>query len=421
MVGAGPCGSALALQLVRQGIRVDLVEALNPHQHLARGEGLMPSGLEALARLGVGEALAGVERRPLQSWDFWLEGRPLFAVAEPMGAGPACSLIDTPGLLEALLGEARRHAALRWHPGRTVTGLRWGASMAEAITPGQHGQPRVTGVQFDDGTCLHADLVLACDGRRSTLRQLAGLELRASDSEVSVLWFVLEGEATAGVERWLAGRFVTLVGEGGSLALFSPAGGGLRLGWLVDHAAEKPGGAGACSDPPPWPERWARISPADLALLWRSLSTAAVGDPVAVSLRPGLTQRWQRGGLLLLGDAAHPMSPLRAQGLNMALRDAVVAAAALLPLLQPGVWAGLAAEERQRRLDAALASVERQRTPEILRIQALQQEELNRALLLRRNPWLRRLLAATAAWSGPLLSRRWQAGQPTLRGGLPLG
>jgi len=60
------------------------------------------------------------------------------------------------------------------------------------------------------------------------------------------------------------------------------------------------------------------------------------------------------------------------------------------------------------------------RLPELRAVQALQRQELGRGELLRQQPWLRRLLAATARVSGPLLSRRWQAGQPTLRTGLPL-
>ena len=140
--------------------------------------------------------------------------------------------------------------------------------------------------------------------------------------------------------------------------------------------------------------------------------TAAQRFPI----KAGLASPWSRPGLLLLGDAAHPMSPLRAQGLNMALRDAVVAAEILLDArrgLDPGSSEGLAA------LDQTVERVVQTRLPEIRAVQALQRQELARAELLRQRPWLRQLLAATAPWSGPLLSRRWQAGQPTLRHGLP--
>jgi 2-polyprenyl-6-methoxyphenol hydroxylase-like FAD-dependent oxidoreductase len=176
------------------------------------------------------------------------------------------------------------------------------------------------------------------------------------------------------------------------------------------------------------------------------LPAASLRPPLRFAIRPGLAPGWERPGLLLLGDGAHPMSPLRAQGLNMALRDALVAAEHLLPLLVPPPAASAAntssssssnadanananastsgarpaPDQRLQQLDAALVAVRRLRLPEISKVQALQRQELARAELLRRLPILRRLLAATARWSGPLLARRWLAGQPTLRSGLPL-
>jgi 2-polyprenyl-6-methoxyphenol hydroxylase-like FAD-dependent oxidoreductase len=129
---------------------------------------------------------------------------------------------------------------------------------------------------------------------------------------------------------------------------------------------------------------------------------------VRLPVRVGLCPRWQRPGLLLLGDAAHPMSPLRAQGINMALRDALVAARHLGPALLDGEPAAI---------DAAAAAVVAARRPEIRRIQALQEQEARRAELLRRRHRLRGLLARTARWSGPLLARRWLASQRPLRDG----
>ena len=59
IVGAGPAGTALAWQLSRQGIPLTLVEASRTWERPFRGQGLMPSGLEALAALG---------RRLLEGW-----------------------------------------------------------------------------------------------------------------------------------------------------------------------------------------------------------------------------------------------------------------------------------------------------------------------------------------------------------------
>ena len=412
VVGAGPAGSSLALVLARAGVTVELVESQPRHSALVRGDGLMPSGLEALSRMGLAPLMASLPRRELRGWSFHLEGRALFSVDEPIGGSVPCSLIDTPALLEGLLAQAQSCPSLTLRRGLAVKAL---VLDPEGKVPGNGGPARVAGVVLDDGTHLPADLVVGCDGRGSTIRRLAGLELNEDNPALEVLWFELENEAAAHLQPWIAGRFATLIGDAGSYALFGTARGGVRVGWLQER--------GAPGAPLPWPERWARSSPPELAALWRSLPTANVGPPLRLAVRSGLAPRWQRPGLLLLGDAAHPMSPLRAQGLNMALRDALVAAERLLPVLGTS---GAAAEEppqrreRLQQLDQALVAIAEARLPEIRAMQALQRQELGRGELLRRHPWLRRLLAATATVSGPLLSRRWQAGQPTLRTGLPL-
>ena len=439
VVGAGPAGSAFALLLARAGVAVELVESQQRHSALIRGDGLMPSGLEALNRMGLASLLATLPRRELRGWSFLLEGRSLFSVAEPFGGSVPCSLIDTPALLEGMLAEALACPNLTLRRGRAVKEL---LLEPEDTLPGSEGPARVAGVVLDDGTKLPAELVVGCDGRGSTIRRLAALELNEDNPPLEVLWFELENAAAAHLQPWIAGRFATLIGDAGSYALFGTARGGVRLGWLRER--------GAAGSSVPWPERWARSAPPELAALWRSLPTTSVGPPLRLSVRSGLAPRWQRPGLLLLGDAAHPMSPLRAQGLNMALRDALVAAEWLLPLLSAGGGAGgdeascgdecgeaiavgagrmapgpAAEEPPQRRafqeqLDQTLVAIAAARLPEIRAVQALQRQELGRGELLRRQAWLRRLLAATAPVSGPLLSRRWQAGQPTLRTGLPL-
>jgi 2-polyprenyl-6-methoxyphenol hydroxylase-like FAD-dependent oxidoreductase len=109
---------------------------------------------------------------------------------------------------------------------------------------------------------------------------------------------------------------------------------------------------------------------------------------------------WARPGALVIGDAAHTMSPVGGQGINLALRDAIVVANRLVPALRAG--AGPAA------LDAAAAAIEIERAPEIERIQAL--AALPPKLVLARGvvprlarsvlPWLLRLPLARARAGG---------------------
>jgi len=401
IVGGGPAGLALAWQLSRQGIPLTLVEASRSFERAFRGQGLMPSGLEALAALGLDPWPPSVPRRPLGGWSFVVDRRPLFTVREPMGSPVPCTLIEQGALLRHWHGRLEQQPGVRRLCGQPVVAL-------------LEANGRVTGVGLADGRQLTAPLVVACDGQGSRLRALSGLPYAGGKAPLEVLWFRLRGAASGAIEAWLGDRFVTLVGESGSGALFCRADAGVQLGWSV--GAET--GARGAAD---WLERWAAAAPADLAALLRALPPQAVRGPRRLPGRVGLAGRWHRPGLLLLGDAAHPMSPLRAQGLNMALRDAVVAAALLAPALLAPALAGGKAEALRQALDAVLPRIEAARLPEVVAVQALQAEEAARAELLR-NRWLRGMVAASAPLSGPLLARRWQASQRVLRDGLaPLG
>ena len=86
---------------------------------------------------------------------------------------------------------------------------------------------------------------------------------------------------------------------------------------------------------------------------------------------------WCAPGALVLGDAAHTMSPVGGQGLNIALRDAVVAANQLVPVLSSG---GGASE-----VDAAARRVEVERLPEVKTIQQMQ--SIPPRFLLKRTWW----------------------------------
>ncbi|MEB3332808.1 MAG: FAD-dependent monooxygenase [Synechococcaceae cyanobacterium] len=385
--GAGPAGAALALQLVRRGVEVQLIEACADLDRPFRGEALMASGLEALAGLGLDPLPATIPSRRLRGWSFHLDGRLLFDVPEPDGSGPACTLIRQGPLLRALLEQAGRHGGFRYLEGQSVAAL---------LRDGE----RISGVRLADGRQLVADLVVACDGRSSLIRRLAAIELEPLEAPIALLWFRLEAAATATIAAWLDGRFATLLSTAGDLTLVETASGDLQLGWLLRQQEQ--------GDPLPWPQRWARCAPPELARLLTALPATAIHAPVQLSLQAARASCWQKPGLLLLGDAAHPMSPLRAQGLNMALRDAVVAAALLAEPLKRGDRAGLA---------AASAQIETTRLREIRIIQSLQAREAGRGALLAQ-PARRRMLAEAARWIGPGLGMVWQASQRQLRRGV---
>ena len=92
-----------------------------------------------------------------------------------------------------------------------------------------------------------------------------------------------------------------------------------------------------------------------------------IEGPTRLNVLVGCAPAWITPGVLLLGDAAHPMSPVRAQGINLALRDAVVAANHLVPVLREGGG--------PEALDAACRAAQAEREPEVARAQKLQRRE----------------------------------------------
>jgi 2-polyprenyl-6-methoxyphenol hydroxylase-like FAD-dependent oxidoreductase len=399
VVGAGPTGSCLALQLARTGWDVTLVEAAAPGgPRPYRGEGLMPSGLEALEGMGLWPLPAGVRHRPLRGWAVVLERRPFFDVLEPLGADRGCWLVDQETLLEHLRLELGGQSGIQLLEGRAVRGL-WRPT-------GPLG--RVEGVVFADGEEVGADLVVGADGRHSLVRQLGALELQQEVAGEEVLWFRLAGPDVAALEQWLGGRFLTVVQGGLSFALFQEAAGeALRLGWVAE------GNVGRPEQTAGWRQRWCDALPEEAAALLRQVPDPAISGPQRLPVRVGRAPCWHAPGLLLLGDAAHPMSPVRAQGLNMALRDALLTARLLAPLPQGSTGSPAA------RIDALLPLIARQRLPEIRLMQELQAREAGLGALLRQQGWLRWGLARTAPWSGVGARLRWIQQQHRLRQGLP--
>ena len=383
VVGAGPAGLSLALQLARRGQAVTLVEASTSFSRQFRGEALMPCGLEALAHLGLGDLHQQLPHRSLAGWSVWVEGQRLFHVAEPMGSLQPCTLVAQEALLEHLLELAQQQPRFRWLPGQPVKHL-------------LRREGQISGVELASGEQLEADLVIGCDGRGSLLRRQAGLALDASGVGLELLWFKLPGPLPAELD----GSFNTLLAGGQIGSACIGARGELQLAWLLRADQQNPP-----ADSPLWPERLARLLPPPFAAVLRERADA-LSTPQRVSVQVGMASSWRQPGLLLLGDAAHPMSPVRAQGINMALRDGVVAAH----------WLSRAGSAED--LDAAAAAVELQRRPEIQRMQTLQSAEARQGHLVGHTALLRHSLVRLAPLLGPVASRIWRQRQGPLREGI---
>ncbi|QIR35799.1 monooxygenase [Tolypothrix sp. PCC 7910] len=388
IVGAGPTGATLALLFAKRGITVKLIEASRNFYRVFRGEGLMPSGLDALEQMGLLPILKRIPHHALDAWEFFLDNQLLFRVEEPFEiGGKPTTLVSQPALLEALIAEASTYANFEFIQSVAVKDLLW-------------EEQRVSGIKLNDERCINADLVIGADGRNSIVRQRADLDLQHYDKTFDVLWFKLANSPDFQSEN----IFYSILEGDRAFALFEGAEGNLQLGWSLN---EKSANDWREVD---WPSMLLSASPPFLAKhLQQNVQT--IERPVLLSVVVGRCPRWYKAGLLLLGDAAHPMSPIRAQGINMALRDVIVAANHLVPILR-------SAKLEQTNLDAILPQIQAQREPEIVLVQRLQAQEQSLAELLGENPVLRWTLIKLIGVLRHILRHSWLLRQIRLRQGI---
>lgn len=361
IVGAGPAGAATAFLLARRGVPVTLVERERDLERVFRGEALMPTGMDALHQMGLGAALDALPWRPLASWEVFLDGREILRVDEPRAAlgARALRVVPQPQLLRLLIDAARAASpAFRFVDGATARDVVRDASGrvrgVRASTPG------------GGESVLEADLTLGCDGRASTLRRRAGLELALLPESYDVLWFKLPAP------DGLAARApIQIFASGPDVALgYVSWDGRLQLAWMIEK------GSWRALRERDWLGELVRLLPATLAAHLRT-QAAELEGPALLDVVVGRCPRWSAPGLLLLGDAAHPMSPVRAQGINMALRDAIVAANHLVPACADS-----------GDLDAAARAIAAERAREVVRVQRLQLREVRGQRWARQRPWL---------------------------------
>ncbi|MEM8718802.1 MAG: FAD-dependent monooxygenase [Cyanobacteria bacterium P01_G01_bin.39] len=388
IVGAGPTGAVMALLLVRRGIKVKLIEASRDFKRQFRGEGLMPSGLDALEQIGLLKLLADLPHQTIDAWEFLLSDRKLFRVKEPLeNNGRHCITVSQPHLLTAIIESAQTYSQFEFIQGEAVQDL-------------LSANNRVGGVKLSSGTEITADLIIAADGRNSVLRNKAGINLTKLQNKIDILWFKLD----SGTLSTSSNIFYSIIQGQDAFGLFRASSGQLHLGWGL-HADDNYDWKNL-----DWAAKLAATSPAWLA---KHITThkESLTKPMLLSVVVGRCDRWSRPGLILLGDAVHPMSPIRAQGINMAFRDAIVAANHLVPLLTQ-------AEVNLAQIDAVLPLIQQAREPEIIRIQQLQAQEMAQAELLHSSVFVRWGARTFAPIIRPVVKASWLKRQKQMRQGV---
>jgi len=380
IVGGGPAGMMLGYLLGRAGVSTVVLEKHADFLRDFRGDTVHPSTLQIMHELGLLADFLKLPHAELHALSAEIGDRS-FKVADFARVPTTCrfiALMPQWDFLNFLAEDGRRFASLKIMMSTQVTSL----AQAGGRVVGIHA------VASDGPLEVRAKLVIGCDGRASTVRAAANLEVQDLGSPIDVLWFRLskkpgDPEQVLGhlesdtiivtIDRNDYWQCAFVIGKGGvervhanGLETFRAAvAQGVR--YLADRVDE----------------------------------LKSFDDVKLLSVSVDRLTRWSKSGLLCIGDAAHAMSPVGGVGINLAIQDAVATANLLAAKLKAGTLK-----------DDDLDRVRQRRLFPVKVIQRLQVAIQNRVLkpavsgAAKRNltaPWVVKMLDGNA-WL-----RRWPA------------
>jgi len=343
IAGGGPAGAVLALLLARRGVPVTLLEMHKDFDREFRGDTVHPSVMEILDQIGLADKLHEIPHTKVTGPTLQFANGPFrpFDLGRLKTRFPYILMVPQVRFLEFITREAAKYPQFKL------------VMQANARQLAEENGV-VSGVRYLASDGLHevrATLTVGADGRFSQLRRLAGFEPIKTSPPMDVLWFRLPklpgepevvGGAFGGIGR---GRILILLErtDHWQAGLVFPKGEYQELRAKGVEAMRR-----TITEIEP---RYARH--AESLTDWQQLTL--------LSVESSRCPIWHKPGLLLIGDAAHVMSPVGGVGINYAIQDAAVASNVLTKPLLAG-----------RVSDADLAEVQRQREWPTHAIQAMQ-------------------------------------------------
>jgi len=312
IIGAGIGGSTLALALRQRGLAADVYEQALELREIGAAVALHANGTRELERLGCLDAIAAVSTEPTEIiWRGWRDDRRIASF--PIAKGGAYRARFGAPYFGIHRSELQRVLAAALGP----DGLHLGHRLI-ALSENK----KVVKLDFANGKSAEVDVLIGADGQHSLVRHYVAGEERVAYSGTSGFRGIVPARDLPSLPDPQAVQF--WMGPNAHLLHFALG----PLGSDVNFLAVVEG-------PASWiHESWVAPVTHDVAAAaFEGWHPAVVEMVCAVShnLRWGLFEirplrTWQRGRVVLMGDAAHGMLPHHGQGANLTIEDAITLA-----------------------------------------------------------------------------------------------
>jgi 2-polyprenyl-6-methoxyphenol hydroxylase-like FAD-dependent oxidoreductase len=308
IVGGGPAGLTLALELVKRNLDVVVIEQSKEYNRTFRGESVSPDSVCILDNLGILKKIQQHGLITTQNLEVIENNKKILDVDFKDFKYDYNYPIDLPQpvLLEALVKEASRYKGFQI----------WRGTICNELIKAEN---TITGIKCKtpEGIInISAHLTVGADGRFSRVRELAECDYQKIPLKRDFMWFKLPLPL-----HWNESTYRVKI-VGGHHALFIPTYPKmLRVGFNIPKGSlqeVKKQGIQYLH------EMVAELEP-DIANSVKE-NVKSWSDTSVLEIFTTVVPKWYRDGLVLIGDAAHTLSPVLAQGVNHAIIDAVTLA-----------------------------------------------------------------------------------------------
>ncbi|MFL6562351.1 MAG: FAD-dependent monooxygenase [Bacillus sp. (in: firmicutes)] len=309
IVGAGPGGALLGYLLAKEGISTIVLERHVGIDKEFRGEHLNSDGERVLKKYGLYDQVEQSGLLLMEQVEYWQHGEVIKTVKPAEGERHVGIHVPQKNLLSVIIRESEPYKNFKLMMGTKVTELIF------------NNNGCVTGLKAKNGdqeVIIKSKIVVGADGRFSTVRKLAEMPFTTIKHGYDLLWAKIP--SPAGWEPTIKNALV----NGQLMALFTQAGGFIQIGWNIKEDSYPDLKKQSFL---PFIEQVIKAFPELTTTLHTHIHSW--NDFILLKVQSCYCPAWTKDGMVIMGDAAHTMSPTGAYGINCALLDAHVLAEVL--------------------------------------------------------------------------------------------